>query len=95
VDEWTLTIKGASFRETARIDVYAPDATLRGTSQTDGREKEASVELASDTTTDQPWHLHIGKADEGILEDSVLLLPPPLPPIVSLLPEHAFGLKPE
>ena len=32
---------------------------------------------------------------EGILEDSTITLPSPLPPVLSLVPEHAFGVRPE
>jgi len=42
----------------------------------------------------QTWSLAVTKADVGILEDNLLTLPEPLPPVVSLLPEQVFALAP-
>ena len=95
VNEVTIAAKGASLRETVRVDVLAPDGAERATAQSDGSRQDATVKLTVDTPGKQPWSLRISKAEEGILEDSTLTLPPPLPPVVSLIPEHVFGVTAE
>lgn len=93
VEEFTVLGAGSSGRETIRVNVYDPAGELAGTCQSTGEVLEAPLTLTAGADAGDVWSLEIAKADEGILEDNTLTLPEPLPPVVSLAPEHAFGTE--
>lgn len=91
--ECTVLGEGTSARETIRVDLYnaagAPVATAQST------EENLAVPLSFDATghVGEVWSLAIVKADVGILEDALITLEAPLPPVLSLIPEHTFGTR--
>jgi hypothetical protein len=91
--ECTVLGEGTSARETIRVNLYnaagAPVATAQST------EEEPAAPLSFDATghAGEVWSLAIVKADVGILEDALITLEAPLPPVLSLIPEHAFGTR--
>lgn len=95
VDRFTIVAKGASGRETVRVDTLNPDGKIVASAQSNGHQQEITLESAVGKYAGRVWSLTIDKAREGILEDSTISLPFPLPPILSLLPEHAFGVRKE
>ena len=94
VDEFTVLGQGSSARERVKINVYAPDGSLCGTAQSGAESPfEAPVTLEAGADAGATWSLEIAEPDEQILEDNFLTLPEPLPPVVSLAPEHVFGVR--
>lgn len=91
--ECTVLGEGTSAREMIRVDLFdaqgAPVATAQST------EEDLAAPITFDATghADEVWSLAIVKADVGILEDSLITLEAPLPPVLSLVPEHAFGTE--
>lgn len=91
--ECTVRGEGASARETVRVDLFDADGSLVGSAQS--TEEELSAPLVFDATGhgDEVWSLAIVKADVGILEDSMITLEAPLPPVLSVISEHVFGTR--
>ncbi|MFP4249958.1 MAG: hypothetical protein ACLFU7_09890 [Armatimonadota bacterium] len=93
VEEFTVLGEGSSGRERVKINVYTPQGELCGTAQSGAEDFEAPVTLEPDAEAAETWSLEIARPDEQILEDNFLTLPAPLPPVVSLTPEHVFGVR--
>lgn len=94
IAEFTLQPAGTSARETVRVEVYDPDGNHAATAQSDEQHLQVEVRVPTAGRAGQTWSLAVTKADVGILEDNLLTLPEPLPPVVSLLPEQVFALAP-
>ncbi|MFW5867907.1 MAG: hypothetical protein ACOCX2_08835 [Armatimonadota bacterium] len=93
-DEFTVLGEGSSARERVRVNVYAPDGELAGTAQSGGEAPyEAPVTVDPGANAGETWWVQIARPDEQILEDNFLTLREPLPPAVSLAPEHVFGVR--
>lgn len=84
--------KGSSARETIRIEVAGPDGQA-ATCQSTAKKLETAVTVEVAQGGGKTWSLSIVKADEGILEDNTISLPAPLPPVLALTPETAFGSR--
>jgi len=93
VEQFSLQPAGASGRETVRVDVYDPDATQVATGQSAEEAFDVEITVAAGDRAGEVWSLAITKADVGILEDTYLTLPEPLPPVLSLVPEHVFDIR--
>ena len=93
VEEFTVMGMGTSARERVRINVYTPDGELAGTAQSGAEDFEAPVTVAPGERAGVTWSVEIARPDEEILEDNYLLLEAPLPPAVSLVEEHVFGVR--
>ncbi len=93
VEQFSLQPAGASGRETVRVDVYDPDGTQVATGQSTEEAFEVEIAVDADDRAGDMWSLAIAKADVGILEDTYLTLPEPLPPVLSLAPEHVFDIR--
>lgn len=91
VDEFTLAARGAG-AETVRVDVHDPGGNQVATGQTSLKAEEAKITVPTGENAGKTWSLAIGKADEGVLEDSAITLDSKLPPALSLAPQHVFGL---
>ncbi|NSW56449.1 MAG: hypothetical protein HPY44_10565 [Armatimonadetes bacterium] len=91
--EFSLIASGGSGIETVRINVYAPDGSLRASAQTTPQQNTAELKIAAGEDAGKTWALEVAKADEGVLEDSRIRLMPPLPGVLSLAPEHVFRVK--
>jgi len=94
VEGFSLTIRGSG-AETVRVEVYDPAGNPVATGQTTLRENQAEIHVSAGDQAGQVWSLAITRADEGVLEDNTLRLDPPLPPTVSLVPEHVFDFRRE
>lgn len=92
-EEFTVLGEGSSGRERVRINVYTPDGQLAGTAQSGGEDFAAPVTLAPGPHAGESWSIEIARPDEEIIEDNMLTLSEPLPPAVSLAPEHVFGVR--
>jgi len=75
------------------VDVYNPAGELVATGQSNREETSAPITVATGGHDGEVWSLAITKADVEILEDNYLTLEPPLPPVVSLVPEHVFDVR--
>jgi len=93
VEEFSIAGKGSSTRETVRVSVTNPKSKTVATGESDGRKLEATLNVATGKDGAGIWSLTIGKAQEGILEDSMIRLPEPLPPVLSLHPDWIFGIR--
>ncbi len=85
--------EGASARETIRVDLYDPDGRMVASAQSNAEDTAAPIDLPVTTAAGEVWSLAITRADVGILEDNTVTLNEPLPPVLSLVPEHAFGMR--
>ncbi|MEA3400505.1 MAG: hypothetical protein U9R79_04595 [Armatimonadota bacterium] len=94
VEEFTILAEGSSGHETVRVEVYAADGELAAAAESNAEDTEAPVEVQALGHHGETWSLALTRADVGILEDLYLTLPDPLPPVVSLSPEHVFGIRP-
>ncbi|MGM0492958.1 MAG: hypothetical protein ACQER1_08435 [Armatimonadota bacterium] len=92
-EEFTVMGIGSSGRERVRINVYAPDGDLAGTAQSGADDFEAPVTVEPGAEAGETWSLEIARPDQEILEDNFLTLQAPLPPAVSLVEEHVFGVR--
>jgi len=90
VPSFTVKAKGASQRETVRVNVFDPANRLVASGQTSADQREKDIAVSAAGQAGAVWSLCITAADTGILEDNYVTLPPPLPPVLSLLPEHVF-----
>ena len=93
--EFTISPAGSSGHETVRVDVYNPEGRLEATGQSTAEETDFQVKVDAGARAGDVWSLSLTKADVGILEDNNLTLDAPLPPVVSLVPEQAFGTRVE
>ena len=73
------------------MDVFDPDGNQVASGQSTEEELKVEVTVDAGEHAGQVWSLSIVKADVGIIEDSYLTLPEPLPPVISLVPEQAFS----
>jgi len=93
VEEFSIAGKGSSTRETVRVSVTNPKGETVATGESDGRKLEVTLAVATGKGAGATWSLAISKAQEGILEDSMVRLPEPLPPVLSLHPDWIFGIR--
>jgi hypothetical protein len=91
LDRFALSAQGAG-RETVRLNVYDPKGKQAATGQTTLTQNRVKVAVRTGGHTGKVWSLSITRADEGTLEDGQITLDPQLPPVLSLVPEQAFGL---
>jgi hypothetical protein len=75
-----------------RVDVLGPNGEQVGTGQTTPAEQSLEVSVQTGDHAGQVWSLQVTRADEGTLEDNSTRLDPKLPPVLSLTPEHVFGV---
>lgn len=94
VEQFTLAIRGSG-GETVRVNVYNPEGVQVATGQTTLKATKAEVSVPVGVHAGKIWSLALTKADEGVLEDNSIQLDPKLPPTLSLVPEHVFGISRE
>ncbi|MGD9497284.1 MAG: hypothetical protein AB7Y46_13375 [Armatimonadota bacterium] len=85
--------EGSSERETIRVDLYDPAGAMVASAQCTVQDSAAPIDLPLTAGAGEVWSLAITRADVGILEDSTVTLNEPLPPVLSLIPGHAFGMR--
>ncbi len=91
--EFTILGEGSSGHEPIRVDVYNPDGEMVATGQSNQEETEALITVPVGEHAGETWSLAITKADVEIFEDTYITLPPPLPPVLSLVPEQVFDVR--
>jgi len=91
VDTFSVTARGSG-AETVRVNVLDPEGEEVGTGQTTPAEKSLEINCETGDSAGKVWSLQIARADEGVLEDNSTKLDPKLPPVLSLTPEHVFGV---
>jgi len=92
-EQFTVLGEGSSGHETIRVDVSDPDGRMVAAGQSNAEETEAPVQVQVGERDGGVWSLAITRADVGILEDNMITLEEPLPPVLSLTPEHTFGTE--
>jgi hypothetical protein len=80
--------------ETVRVKIVDPDGKMAATGQTSPDVAKVSIPAIVGSQGGKTWSLETGRADQGTLEDYTLSLQPPLPGVVSLVPEQAFQTLP-
>ena len=85
--------EGSSGHETIRVDLYDPEGAAVASAQSTEADTAAPIDLPVTAGAGAVWSLAITRADVGILEDNSVTLNEPLPPVLSLIPEHAFGMR--
>lgn len=91
--ELAVTGKGSGTREMVKVELTDPAGQLAAAGETAPEEPLRTVTVAAPAAG--LWRITAGRASQGILEDRQLIVPPPLPPLLSLSPEHVFGYAPE
>ena len=94
VKQFTLTANGSG-AETVRVNVFDPEGNQAATGQTTLKERAATIQVTAGEYASDVWSLELTRADEGVLEDHTIRLDPGLAPILSLTPEHIFGIRRE
>ncbi|MHC4398271.1 MAG: hypothetical protein ACYTG0_01175 [Planctomycetota bacterium] len=94
VTQFTLAVEGAG-AETVRCNVLDPDGNPAATGETTLENQKAEVRVVAGDRAGGTWSLELTRAAEGVLEDSSIRLDANLPPTLSLVPEHVFGLRRE
>jgi hypothetical protein len=94
VERFTIAARGAG-AETVRVDVYDPQGARVATGQTTPELGSVEIPVSAGEHAGGVWSLAIGRADEGVLEDSTIRLGPNLPPVLSLRAEDVFGIGPQ
>lgn len=90
--EFTITAKGWG-AETIRVNVFDPEGKQVATGQTTLKTPEVTVKAPVGTGAGKVWSFQLARADEGVVEDSKVILDPALAPVLSLLPEQAFAKR--
>jgi hypothetical protein len=92
VNAFDVAAKGGSLHETVRLTVSGPDGTVVATEQSTGKVQDVRATVTRSADDRGIWSVTLGKAAEGIFEDHYVTLPEPLPPVLSVIPEYAFGV---
>ena len=93
VEEFIITATGSG-GETVRVNVYDPEDQETASGQTTLATRKIEIKVPVGDQAGKVWSLSTGRADEGALEDNSIKLDPKLPPMLSFVPEHVFGLGP-
>ncbi len=93
VDEFAVTAKG-SRAETVRVDVIDPNGKRAATGQTSPAQSSVRIEVPVGDGAGKTWSLATSRADEGVIEDYSLRFSSNVPPVLALVPEHVFTVKP-
>jgi len=88
--EFSLAAKGAG-QETVRVNVYDSHGQPVASAQTTLAEELVELAVPAAGRPAGVWSLELAKADEGALEDASIKLGSGLPPVLALVPEHAFA----
>jgi len=91
VEEFTVTATGRG-GETVRVNIYDPDKNRVATGQTTLAQRTIAIKVLVGDHAGKIWFLKTAQAAEGVTEDNSLTLGPKLPPVLSLVPEHVFGM---
>ncbi len=89
VREFTVVGRGGG-GETVRVNVFDPRGNRAATGQTTLQQSRIEVTVPVGADGGKRWSVEVTRADAGTLEDSRIWLDPKLPPILSLVQEHAF-----
>ncbi|NOX53582.1 MAG: copper resistance protein CopC [Planctomycetes bacterium] len=89
VDRFTLQFQGSG-SETVRVNVFAPEGELVASAQTEPQKNANSLTVPVAPHGAGVWSVELTRADQGVLEDHTLRLLPPLTPVLSVRPDHAF-----
>jgi len=93
VREFSVTAKGSG-AETVRVNVISPDGEQVATGQTSLGSATVQVKVPAGEHAGKTWSLATAKADEGVVEDYSIRFSANVPPVLSLVPEHVFTVRP-
>ncbi|HUT88446.1 MAG TPA: hypothetical protein VMY37_03025 [Thermoguttaceae bacterium] len=93
VDEFAIAAKGSG-AETVRVNVMRPDGEQVATGQTTLAGATVEIKVAAGDHAGKTWSLATAKADEGVVEDYSIRFSANVPPVLSLVPEHVFTVRP-
>ena len=93
VDEFSITAKGSG-AETVRVNVMRPDGEQVATGQTSLAGATVQIKVPAGDDAGKTWSLTTAKADEGVVEDYSIRFSANVPPVLALVPEHVFTVRP-
>ncbi len=92
LEQFSITGKGYG-GETVRVNIFDPTGSQIATGQTTLKQGSVKIEVSAGKSAGEIWSLELTKADEGVLEDVSIRLDSKLPAVLSLSPEHVFGIR--
>lgn len=93
VGSFTITLQGSG-PETVRGGVFDAQGRQVTSGQTSPTAAQAKLEVRTQGHAPGAWSLALTRADEGVLEDQSVRLRDNLAPVLALVPEQVFGLRP-